>query len=329
MSAPGPEEGEDAHRAGQLLSKANLLRVRGQLDDAIAHAKEALALAPGDAGACALLGDLYAAQGHPEEALPWLAMAVDAAPENPSYRERLRRLAAVRQAALERGEGRSREAETSPEPAPESGEATDESPTPEAPSRDGHSNLVRGIYIACGVIFVAFALASGLLLRQGASRKAEPTDDGTPRVSTPLAATPAPLPPASASASVAPSPGPISSPVAPGSASPTAGIVLRLGASGVAYLNPATGIALRDAPVPVAQASKELLLREALRQAAAVSRADVRVKSIEVQLKDAGNSRAALRARIGAIDAIKVTDTAPLSDLLDLFTLLEWRPDIR
>ena len=319
MSAPEPGD-EGARRAGLLLSNANLLRVRGQLDEAIALAREALELVPGDGGACALLGDLYAAQGHPERALPWLAMAVDAAPENPAYREKLRRLAAVRQAALERGES------LPPESAPEPGETPDEETPPSTVPEDGHAKLVRGIYVACGVLFVAFALWAGFLLRQGASRKADPAPGDAPRVSAP--ATPEPLPLATGEPSLRPATTP-ALPTPPGAARPAAGIVLRLVEGGVAYLNPATGVALRDAPVPVANASKELLLREALRQAAAVSRADVRVKTIEVQLKDAGAARAALRARIGAIDAIKVSDTAPLADLLDLFTLLEWRPDIR
>ena len=322
MSAPEPEEG-DAQRAGQLLSRANLLRVRGQLDDAIALVKDALLLTPGDPPACALLGDLYAAQGRPDQALPWLAMAVDAAPENLAYREKLRKLTAVRQAAVERGESLSQAAETPPVPEPVSEEAESAAPSEATAPEDGHGKLVRGIYIACGVIFVGIALWAGLLLRQGASRKAEPTAS----VSMPTPAdepTSLPVPPPAPATGAAPSAAP--TPTAPATSS--AGVVLRL-ESGVAYLNPATGVALRDAPVPVAGASKELLLREALRQAAAVSRVDVRVKTIEVQLKESGNARPALRARIGAIDAIKVSDSAPLSELLDLFTLVEWRADIR
>ena len=325
MSVLGPD---DERRANLLLSQANLLRVRGEFDKAVSLCQEALALAPGDAAACALLGDLYAAQGRPDRALPWLAMAVDAAPENPVYRAKLRRLAAVRQAALERGEIVADDAPPTSEPSPPEAEesaAKDEAPSaPDEPPADRQSQLVRGVWIVCGVIFVLFSLVGGWLLRQGTGQKAESAGGQAAPLSAPTAE-PTMLPPASAP----PGSPATSSPAAPApAASPTAGVVLRLPV-GVAYLNPATGVALRDAPVPATPASKELLLREALRQAADVSRADVRVKTIEIQLKEPGSARAALRARIGAIDAIKVGSAAPLPEILDLFSLLEWRPDIR
>jgi hypothetical protein len=73
---------------GPLLARANLLRMRGQWDEAVAVCTEALRHVPDSPTAHALIGDVYAAQNRVSEAITWYTMAVDL-DNNPSDRAKL------------------------------------------------------------------------------------------------------------------------------------------------------------------------------------------------------------------------------------------------
>jgi len=99
----------DEERAvGPLLARANLLRLRGQWDEAAVACTEALRLVPNSPSACSLLGDIYEAQRRLDEALQWYGMAVEFDPTNAVDRAKLERVAQVQRHALLREE---REAE--------------------------------------------------------------------------------------------------------------------------------------------------------------------------------------------------------------------------
>ena len=85
---------------GPLLARANLLRMRGQWDEAIAVCTEALRLAPRSPTAHSVLGDIYEAQGKFDDALQWYGMAVDLAPSRTADREKLERIVAVQRTRL-------------------------------------------------------------------------------------------------------------------------------------------------------------------------------------------------------------------------------------
>ncbi len=76
---------------GPLLARANLLRMRGQWDEAITVCADALRRAPKSPTAHSLMGDIYDAQGKFADAAQWYAMALDLAPESRLDREKLER----------------------------------------------------------------------------------------------------------------------------------------------------------------------------------------------------------------------------------------------
>lgn len=86
---------------GPLLARANLLRMRGQWDEAIAASTDALRHAPQSATAHSLLGDIYEAQGRLEDAAQWFGMAVELDPANLRDREKLDRVTAAVAAAAQ------------------------------------------------------------------------------------------------------------------------------------------------------------------------------------------------------------------------------------
>jgi tetratricopeptide (TPR) repeat protein len=106
VSAPQPESNRDAGEVtremavGPLLARANLLRMRGQWDEAIAVCTEALRQAPKSPTAHSVLGDIYEAQGKYDDALQWYGMAVDLAPNRTADREKLDRVIAVQRERL-------------------------------------------------------------------------------------------------------------------------------------------------------------------------------------------------------------------------------------
>ena len=96
------EQQEQAEReVGPLLARANLLRMRGQWDEAIAACTDALRHAPRSATAHSLLGDIYEAQGRLDDAAQWFGMAVDLDPTNVNDREKLERATAAAAAAAQ------------------------------------------------------------------------------------------------------------------------------------------------------------------------------------------------------------------------------------
>ncbi len=75
-----------------LLAQANLLRVRGQWEEAAKSCMAALRLAPDSSSANSLLGDIYENQGRYDDAAQWYRMALDANPDSPADTVKLDRL---------------------------------------------------------------------------------------------------------------------------------------------------------------------------------------------------------------------------------------------
>ena len=71
-----------------LLSRANLARVRGNLEEAQDICRTALELSPTAADAHSLLGDLFAAQEKHDEALHCYSVAAELKPQNTLFREK-------------------------------------------------------------------------------------------------------------------------------------------------------------------------------------------------------------------------------------------------
>lgn len=82
----------EARTVGPLLARANLLRMRGQWDEAVTVCTEALRQSPHSATAHALMGDIYDAQNRPEDAVTWYTMAVELNPNGAVDRAKLERL---------------------------------------------------------------------------------------------------------------------------------------------------------------------------------------------------------------------------------------------
>ncbi len=90
--AGGREEAALPRDAYALLAQANLLRMRGQWEEAAQSCMAALRLAPDSASANSLLGDIYENQGRYDDAAQWYRMALDANPDSPADRLKLDRL---------------------------------------------------------------------------------------------------------------------------------------------------------------------------------------------------------------------------------------------
>ena len=83
-----------------LLAQANLLRMRGRWEEAVDKCMAALRLAPENASAQSLLGDIYENQGRLDDAVQWYRMALDVNPDSPADRLKLGRLLEAKQRAL-------------------------------------------------------------------------------------------------------------------------------------------------------------------------------------------------------------------------------------
>jgi hypothetical protein len=103
-SGPAAAAAEEERVIGPLLARANLLRLRGQWDEAAVACTEALRLVPNSPSACSLLGDIYEAQRRLDEALQWYGMAVEFDPTNVADRGKLERTAQTRRRILLREE---------------------------------------------------------------------------------------------------------------------------------------------------------------------------------------------------------------------------------
>lgn len=81
-----------------LLARANLLKLRGQWEEAVAVCTEAIRRSPDSAAAHALLGDIYLAQGHNGDAIHWYRMALDRDPIHHDLAEKHNKLIAEQKA---------------------------------------------------------------------------------------------------------------------------------------------------------------------------------------------------------------------------------------
>ncbi|MDQ2687936.1 MAG: tetratricopeptide repeat protein [Armatimonadota bacterium] len=90
--APTALEGDLPRDAYTLLAQANLLRMRGQWPEAVEKCMKALRLAPDNASAQSLLGDIYENQGLLDDAIQWYRMALDVYPDSPADKMKLARV---------------------------------------------------------------------------------------------------------------------------------------------------------------------------------------------------------------------------------------------
>lgn len=74
------------------LAKSNLLRIRGNYQEAIDICLKILHRFPNNATAHTLLGDIYAEQGDLKQAEQWYEMALDLKPESPTDRQKLEQI---------------------------------------------------------------------------------------------------------------------------------------------------------------------------------------------------------------------------------------------
>ena len=96
-----PQRTQD-EQAATLLTQANLHRLRRQWDEATTCCMQVLYHEPENWSAHALLGDIYADQNRPDEAIQWYCMTLDIRPESPSVREKLSKLVTTRRRQIVR-----------------------------------------------------------------------------------------------------------------------------------------------------------------------------------------------------------------------------------
>lgn len=99
LPVSAPQEPEETC-IGPLLARANLLRMRGQWNEAVAACTEALRRVPRSPTACSLLGGIYEAQNRLEDALQWYSMAVEFDASNKADRDKLDILVQTQRRAL-------------------------------------------------------------------------------------------------------------------------------------------------------------------------------------------------------------------------------------
>ena len=94
-------EGGADESIGPLLARANLLRMRGQWEEAVAACTEALRKSPKSPTAHSLMGEIYETQGKVVDAMQWYGMALDLAPDNRIDRSKLDRLTELQRRRLQ------------------------------------------------------------------------------------------------------------------------------------------------------------------------------------------------------------------------------------
>jgi hypothetical protein len=87
-----------------LLARANLLRMRGQWSESAEQCIAVLRMAPSNATAHSLLGDIYQDQGQPAEARHWYQLALELHPKSEADRAKLARAEEALEARQQRGE---------------------------------------------------------------------------------------------------------------------------------------------------------------------------------------------------------------------------------
>lgn len=127
----------------ELISEANLLRIRRDFDEAIERCTEAIQLEPDNPEVHSLLGDIYASQGNLREAARWYEISIELRPE-----------CTIDMNKLERVQSRIAEAEGAYDP--ESDLSASETATPER-----YDVPIKYIVIIC-VVAVLIFLASGI-----------------------------------------------------------------------------------------------------------------------------------------------------------------------
>ncbi len=80
---------EEERMVNPRLARANLLRMRGQWEEAMRVCADVLRQFPNNVHAHALMGDIYRDQGNLEEAAQWYKLALDLAPDSVVDRRRL------------------------------------------------------------------------------------------------------------------------------------------------------------------------------------------------------------------------------------------------
>lgn len=80
---------EEERMVNPRLAHANLLRLRGQWEEAMRVCADVLRQFPGNVHAHALMGDIYRDQGNLEEAAQWYKLALELAPDSVVDRQRL------------------------------------------------------------------------------------------------------------------------------------------------------------------------------------------------------------------------------------------------
>lgn len=262
---------------GALLGRANLMRLREQWEDATALCAEILRRDPRCAAAHALLGEINEARGRPDEALHCYGMAVDLAPENAAWREKLQRLAKAKAASLRRTERAAR-------PARERGPGWIERTFPVGANRTTLTVAV----VAGGVVALGLGIGVGMLLtrpKDDLPRPLAPPANQGRKPSDPIrVATPAPRP-AAAPAPAKPAPSTPTTAPAPASSSPTA---LAIPGAQEASFDPATGVVLVDAAMAPSDAAvaqqREEMRRTALDLARAAVQAVAQARTIQVRI---------------------------------------------
>jgi hypothetical protein len=98
LSGPGADRTQEVDA---LLTRANLLRIRGNMREAIDCCMAAMRIVPGSVPAQSLLGDIYESKGSIDEAVQWYRMALDANPNSAADKQKLARLLAMRGQSLD------------------------------------------------------------------------------------------------------------------------------------------------------------------------------------------------------------------------------------
>lgn len=148
-----------------LLAQANLCRMRGQWEAATEKCMQVMTLAPNNASAQSLLGDIYDNQGFLDDAIQWYRMALDIQPDSPADRLKLARLLEAKARHLP---------PPTPAPAPEPA-ATSPAPAPallrkwQDSAGDKPDALVKWAALAAGLLVVLVVVVA-LVQIQAASR---------------------------------------------------------------------------------------------------------------------------------------------------------------
>lgn len=296
-----------------LLSRANLMRLRGQWDEAIALCTEAIRIAPESAVAHSLLGDVYEAQGRLDEALQWFGMAVDLAPDSRSDREKLERVLQAKQAALRATDKQAGKENATPAPARNRTlEWLDKRFPP-----DSSDSVARLIFIACSILAVFLGIAAGFFFFR-------PRED-RPRIIHLASPPPAPI-------QVAATPAPKEVPSAP-SATP-ATVRLEVPGASATYDGQAQRVDLEMSwPAPGEGDSiatiREQILRSVVGVAQAAARVEPRAQRFSVQVRSfsggQGSSEPLFSGELTPASFQGMDpDNAEHATLISAFTSLRW-----